>query len=229
MHGVYFSGHTNLQRLLTDYAFKGHPLRKDFPMTGYLECFYAYRYKTIEFVKVEFMQEYRRFEFVNSWEAPAVGFAAEECDDEIAGLSAAYQASVDEDIESLQDSASHYVFAVAALALFFGAIFVVVPDLPVDIVKPAELIAADASAQSAVASAGSTSPARKGGEAVVEGGSEFLRFHRQINAPLTLLNEFRAGIYKSPQPQSIIISPYISPVSSPARRLYDELHVRIIS
>jgi hypothetical protein len=74
MHGVYFLGHKGLRRLLTDYAFKGHPLRKDFPMTGYLECFYAYRYKTIEFVKVEFMQEYRKFEFYNGWDEPSISF-----------------------------------------------------------------------------------------------------------------------------------------------------------
>jgi len=68
MHGVYFAGHRQLQRLLTDYCFKGHPLRKDFPMTGYVECFYTYHLNFIEFVKVEFMQEYRRFEFYDGWE-----------------------------------------------------------------------------------------------------------------------------------------------------------------
>ena len=55
-----------MRHLLIDYAFRGHPLRKDFPMTGYRECFYIYRDRRIEFVKVEFMQEYRKFEFYNN-------------------------------------------------------------------------------------------------------------------------------------------------------------------
>lgn len=66
MVGVYFAGHRQMQRLLTDYNFKGHPLRRDFPAVGYLECFYSYHINAIEFVKVEFMQEYRVFEFYDS-------------------------------------------------------------------------------------------------------------------------------------------------------------------
>lgn len=64
MVGVYFAGHRQLQRLLTDYGFKGHPLRKDFPVVGYRELWYSYRTKSVEFSKVEFMQEMRKFEFI---------------------------------------------------------------------------------------------------------------------------------------------------------------------
>jgi len=67
MYGTYFTGHKSLRRLLTDYGFRGYPLRKDFPMSGYLECFYSTQQSRIEFVKVEFMQEYRKFEFYNNW------------------------------------------------------------------------------------------------------------------------------------------------------------------
>ena len=66
--GVYFNFHRGLRRLLTDYNFKGHPLRKDFPVTGYLECFYSPNLGMIEFVKVEFMQECRVYEFYENWE-----------------------------------------------------------------------------------------------------------------------------------------------------------------
>lgn len=72
--GIYFSGHRGLRRLLSDYNFKGHPLRKDFPVTGYLECFYSYNLNAIEFVKVEFMQEYRVYEFYENWETTSPFF-----------------------------------------------------------------------------------------------------------------------------------------------------------
>jgi NADH:ubiquinone oxidoreductase subunit C len=63
LFGVYFTGHPDLRRLLTDTAFKGHPMRRDYPMVGYYECWYTYEVGAIEHCKVEFMQEYRLFEF----------------------------------------------------------------------------------------------------------------------------------------------------------------------
>src|SRR3954471_25072602 len=68
MVGVYFDGHRSLQRLLTDYSFKGHPLRRDFPVVGYVECFYTYHLNLVEFVKSEYMQECRVFEFYDNWD-----------------------------------------------------------------------------------------------------------------------------------------------------------------
>lgn len=66
MFGVSFDGNTQMRRLLTDYGFRGFPLRKDFPMSGYKEVFFSYNTNRLEFVNNEFMQKYRRFEFYNN-------------------------------------------------------------------------------------------------------------------------------------------------------------------
>jgi NADH-quinone oxidoreductase subunit C len=84
MVGVYFAGHRRIQKLLTDYGLRGHPLRKDFPVVGYVECFFSYRTRGIEFVPVEFMQEYRKFEFYENWAAAGVAH-----EDSISGAGAA--------------------------------------------------------------------------------------------------------------------------------------------
>lgn len=67
MFGVYFLGHNSFRRILTDYGFKGHPLRKDFPLTGFLEIFYDDFNSQIIYVPVELAQEYRVFDFYSPW------------------------------------------------------------------------------------------------------------------------------------------------------------------
>lgn len=68
MYGVFFSGHPDLRRLLTDYGFTGHPLRKDFPLTGYTEVRYDYSKKRVVSEPLELAQEFRYFDFSSPWE-----------------------------------------------------------------------------------------------------------------------------------------------------------------
>lgn len=68
LFGVFFSGHPDLRRLLTDYGFDGHPLRKDFPMTGYVEVRYDDEQKRVVYEPVELTQEFRSFDFLSPWE-----------------------------------------------------------------------------------------------------------------------------------------------------------------
>ena len=72
--GVLFSGHPDLRRILTDYGFDGHPLRKDFPMTGFVEVRYDDEEKRVRYDPVRLDQEFRRFDFLSPWEgAPPPG------------------------------------------------------------------------------------------------------------------------------------------------------------
>jgi NADH-quinone oxidoreductase subunit C len=71
MFGILFSGHPDLRRLLTDYGFEGHPLRKDFPMTGYVEVRWDDDQKRVVYEPVKLAQEYRRFDFLSPWEGSA--------------------------------------------------------------------------------------------------------------------------------------------------------------
>jgi NADH-quinone oxidoreductase subunit C len=68
MYGIFFNNHVNLTRLLTDYGFEGYPLRKDFPLSGFVESSYDYTRKRVANERVELSQEYRAFKFTSPWE-----------------------------------------------------------------------------------------------------------------------------------------------------------------
>ncbi|SLN53454.1 NADH-quinone oxidoreductase subunit C [Oceanibacterium hippocampi] len=70
LYGILFSGHPDLRRLLTDYGFEGHPMRKDFPLTGYVEVRYDDEQKRVVYEPVKLTQEFRRFDFMSPWEGP---------------------------------------------------------------------------------------------------------------------------------------------------------------
>ena len=67
MFGVFFKNHTNLKRILTDYGFNGYPLRKDFPLSGYIEMRYSETQKRVINESIELSQEYRTFNFLSPW------------------------------------------------------------------------------------------------------------------------------------------------------------------
>ena len=68
LYGVLFSGHPDLRRILTDYGFQGHPLRKDFPLTGFVEVRYSEEAKRVVYEPVKLPQEFRNFDFLSPWE-----------------------------------------------------------------------------------------------------------------------------------------------------------------
>ena len=78
LYGIHFAGNPDLRRLLTDYGFNGHPLRKDFPLTGYVELRYDSEQKRVVYEPVKLTQEFRRFDFLSPWEGASYPLPGDE-------------------------------------------------------------------------------------------------------------------------------------------------------
>jgi NADH-quinone oxidoreductase subunit C len=78
LYGVLFTGHPDMRRLLTDYGFEGHPLRKDFPLTGFVEVRYDDEQKRVVYEPVRLTQEFRNFDFLSPWEGPEYALPGDE-------------------------------------------------------------------------------------------------------------------------------------------------------
>jgi len=78
LYGVLFTGHPDMRRILTDYGFEGHPLRKDFPLTGFVEVRYDDEAKRVVYDPVRLAQEFRNFDFLSPWEGTEYGLPGNE-------------------------------------------------------------------------------------------------------------------------------------------------------
>jgi NADH-quinone oxidoreductase subunit C len=78
LYGVFFADHPDLRRLLSDYGFEGHPLRKDFPLTGYVEVRYDEEQKRVVYEPVQLAQEFRNFDFLSPWEGARAVLSGDE-------------------------------------------------------------------------------------------------------------------------------------------------------
>lgn len=78
MYGVLFAGNPDLRRILTDYGFEGHPLRKDFPLTGYVQVAYSDEHKKVMYEPVKLEQEFRNFDFESPWEGTQYAIPGDE-------------------------------------------------------------------------------------------------------------------------------------------------------
>jgi NADH-quinone oxidoreductase subunit C len=77
-YGILFSGNPDFRRILTDYGFRGHPLRKDFPLTGFVEVRYDTKARRVVYEPVQLPQEYRNFDFLSPWEGPDYALPGDE-------------------------------------------------------------------------------------------------------------------------------------------------------
>ena len=84
MYGIMFSDHPDFRRILTDYGFSGHPLRKDFPLTGYSEVRYSEKQKRVVYEPVSLTQEFRSFDYASPWEGTSTLPGDEKAEDEAA-------------------------------------------------------------------------------------------------------------------------------------------------
>jgi len=78
LYGILFTGHPDLRRLLTDYGFDGYPMRKDFPLTGFVEVRYDDEQKRVVYEPVQLTQEFRNFDFLSPWEGTEYGLPGDE-------------------------------------------------------------------------------------------------------------------------------------------------------
>ena len=78
LYGILFSGNPDFRRILTDYGFRGHPLRKDFPLTGFVEVRYDAEKRRVVYEPVKLPQEYRNFDFLSPWEGPDYALPGDE-------------------------------------------------------------------------------------------------------------------------------------------------------